>query len=38
MLRYVTWVDSFISNNNKEYLAVETFFKERIKAYFFICF
>lgn len=36
MLRYVTWVDSFISNNNKEYLAVETFFKERIKAYFFL--
>lgn len=39
MLRYVTWVDSFISNNNnKEYLAVETFFKERIKAYFFYLF
>lgn len=34
MLRYVTWVDSFISNINKEYLAVETFFKERIKDFF----
>lgn len=29
MLRYVTWVDSFISNINKEYLAVETFFLKK---------